>query len=165
MPYSLTIKPPVLFASWRGYTPSELREVTDRLTELRRAHGRPVAYVALLPASGHVFTESEQTVLLGFLQTILPLCATIHHVIEGDGFLKSGRLAIITNLAQGTPRPRDFYTHATLDEAVRSVKALYGINLEATGSVAPEPAPERASGAFREAARIVEGRRTPPRKG
>jgi hypothetical protein len=165
MPYSLTIKPPVLFASWRGYTPSELREVADRLAEVRRSSGRPVAYIAQLPASGHVFTESDQGVLLGFLQTILPSCATIHHIIEGDGFLKSGRLAIVATLAQSTPRPRDFYTHATLEEGARSIKSLYGVNLEATGSTAPEPPPERASGAFREAARIVEGRRTPPRKG
>jgi hypothetical protein len=41
------------------------------------------------------------------------------------------------------------------------------VDLGNAGSTAPEPPPERASGAFREAARIVEGqpRRPPPRKG
>ena len=129
MPYRLTIKPPVLFVSWNGFTASELRDVTDRLAEMRRASGRPVAYLSRIPAGNYVFTESDQAVLLRFLQTILASCATIHHVIEGDGFVKSARLAIVTNLALATTRPRDLHTHASLADAVRVVKELYAVRL------------------------------------
>lgn len=164
MPYRLTIKPPVLFASWNGFTPSELREVTERLAEMQRSSGRPVAYLSRIPAGNYVFTDNDQTVLLRFLQTILASCATIHHVVNGDGFVKSARLAIVTNLARATTRPRDLHTHASLADAIRVIKDLYAVNFGdgSNGSGGPR---ERASGAFRAAARIVEGRPPRPRKG
>ena len=156
MPYRLTIKPPVLVS---------LNDPPVDSAELRRSSGTPVAYVSLLPASGHVFTEEAQSVFLGFFHSILAHCATVHHIIEGDGFLKSGRLAIVTKLALGTARPRDFHTHSSLDDAARLIKSLYGVDLGNQASMTSVPPPERASGAFRAAVRIVDARRPPPRKG
>jgi hypothetical protein len=165
MPYRLTVKPPVLYASWNGFSSGDLREIAERLAEMRRAAAHPVAYLARIPDGPHVFTEGEQAVLLAFLQTILPSCATLHHVIEGDGFVKSARIAIVTTLARSTARTRDFYTHSTLGEGFASVRGLYGVDFAEMLPGSVHPPPERASGAFREAARIAEGRRAPPRRG
>ena len=165
MPYRLALNPPVLFVSWHGFSPDELRAVNDRIAEMRRMTGRPVAYFSRVPAAPHIFTDEEQRVLLGFLRAILPYCTTVHHVIEGDGFVKSSRLAIVTKLATKTPRPRAFYTHQTLEEGLRSIKTLYGVDLSGPASSTSVVPPPRASGAFREAARIVERGRVPPRKG
>ena len=115
-----------------------------------------------------MFTDDEQSVLLAFLQGILPHCATVHHIIDGNGFAKSTRLAIVTKLSVSTSRPRAFYTHQTIEEGIRSIKALYGVDLSGPAHSSSEAPPERASSAFREAARIAVGggrAPAPPRKG
>jgi hypothetical protein len=166
MPYRMTIKPPVLYASWRGFTLAELREVVDRLGEMRRSTGHPVAYLARIPAGEQAFTDLEQRAFHDFFVAALPHCATIHIVIEGDGFLKSGRLAIATKLVLATTRPRDIHTHPTIEEGLRQIKSLYGVELSDPFDSAPPPeTPERASGAFRYAARLAESGRNPPRRG
>ena len=165
MPYRVSIQPPVLYASWRGFTLEELREVIGRIAEMRRTTGRPVAYMSRIPPGEHVFSEAEQQGMLEFLQAALPHCSTIHLVVEGDGFLKSARLAIATQLVRATPRPRDIHTHSTIEEGLRAVKSLYGVEVSEPFPSRPPQAPERASGAFRQAARIAESGRTPPRKG
>jgi hypothetical protein len=192
MPYSLTIKPPVMFVAWRGFSPGDLREIAERLAEMRRTSGQPAVYFARIPGEHHVFTDNDTKVLLAFLNGILSSCATVHHVIEGDGFLKSARLAFVTNLATATLRPRDFHVYGTLEEGLRAIKAVYGVDLRAPAASAVAPAPdgerkgekagegpgkerrkhvprdtppERASAVFRGAARIVDTGRGPPRKG
>ena len=103
--------------------------------------------------------------MLDFLHAALPHCATIHLVLEGDGFLKSARLAIATKLALATSRPRDIQTHSTIEEGFRHIRSLYGVALNEPAPGPALEAPERASGAFRLAARLIEGGRVPPRKG
>jgi hypothetical protein len=153
MPYSVTIKSPVMFVAWRGFSGGDLREITEKVGELRRVGAHPVAYLARIPAEHHVFSDEDKKVLLAFLNGILPFCVSIHHVIEGDGFLKSARLAFVTNLAHGTPRPRDFYVHATLEEGLRAMKALYGVDLRASasGGIPSERAGELAAKEAKEA--------------
>jgi hypothetical protein len=165
MPYRLAIHPPVLFVSWRGFTVDDLRAIAEQIAELRMTARRPVAYFSRIPPGRHVFSEAEQEVLLGFLRAILPHCDSIHHVIEGDGFVKSNRLAIVTTLSTRTARPRAFHTHQTLEEGIRSIRAMYGVDLSKPAQSNSEAPPARASGAFREAARIVERTRTPAKKG
>jgi hypothetical protein len=165
MSYRLTKKPPVLYVSWRGFTSRELREVTEELAEMQRTSGKPVAYLSRIPAGAYVFTDGDQAVLLRFLQTILAYCATIHHIVDGDGFIKSARLAIVTNLALATARPRDLHTHASIEDAAEVIKELYGVDFSEANRGSDKPERERASGAFRAAARMVDGRRPPPRKG
>jgi hypothetical protein len=165
MPYRLVISPPVLFVSWRGFTAADLRAIVERISEMKRSTGRLVAYISRIPPGRHVFTEPEQEALLRFLQTILPDCDSIHHVIEGDGFVKSNRLAIVTTLSTRTQRPRSFYTHQTLEEGIRAIRTMYGVDLTVSAQTNSEAPPRRASGAFREAARIVERGRAPAKKG
>jgi hypothetical protein len=165
MSYRLAIHPPVLFVSWRGFTADDLRAIAEEIAEMRRTTARPVAYFSRIPPGRHVFTEPEQDVLLRFLQAILPHCDSIHHVIEGDGFVKSNRLAIVTTLSARTARPRAFYTHQTLEEGIRSIRVMYGVDLSGPAQSGSVPPPRRASGAFREAARIVERGRPPAKKG
>jgi hypothetical protein len=165
MSYRLTKKPPVLYVSWRGFTSSELREVSEELAEMHRASGKPVAYLARIPAGAHAFTDGDQAVLLRFLQAILPFCATIHHIVDGDGFIKSARLAIVTKLGLATARPRDLHAHASVEDAAAIVKELYGVDFSEADRGSDKPERERASEAFRAAARMVDGRRPRPRKG
>jgi hypothetical protein len=160
MPFQLAVRENVVYASWRGFTADELREVGLRISDLRHAIGRQVVYLARIPAGGGGFTPEEHSTLLEFLLSILPCCATIHHVLEGDGFVKSARRATLTNLANATPRPRDFHAHEILDGAFTTIRTMYGVDLRDFGaSPSSPPDDERASSAFRAAARIIEGRR------
>lgn len=177
MPFATKTGGPVLYVSWRGFTVSDLDAVTAQVTELRRAVGADIVYVARLPGDGRVFSDDDHAVLLRFLLTILPSCASIHHVVEGDGFLKSARHAIVTNMAHATPRPRDFHAHATIAEAAAFIMHATGVDVRelargdstppssgvpSSGVVDVTPEDERASSAFRAAARIaVDSRRRP----
>jgi hypothetical protein len=164
MPYRVTIQPPVLFASWHGFAAPELREVADRIGAMRRSTGEPVVYLSRVPASMHVYTDDEQGAMQTFLQNILRDCATIHLVLEGDGFAKSAQLAIASKHASATMRARDIHVYGTIEEGLLSVRRLYGVELADLAPPTDFP-PERASGAFRHAAEIVDGGpRVHPRK-
>jgi hypothetical protein len=177
MPFTSSVHSSVLYVSWSGLGAEDLPRVVDLISELRFSTRAPVVYLCRIPADRRVFTEAERAALLGFLQTILPSCSSIHHVIEGDGFIRSARTSIVTSLAFATSRPRDFYTHATLAEAVAWLAEAHDIDLgellkprsKATAS-SPSPArrrsskPPRASSAFRAAVRIATRPESPPKK-
>ena len=179
MPFKLSIRGPVLYVSWRGFTPGDLAAVVDHVTKLRSATGAGVVYLSRVPADSRPFTAEERGVLLEFLLAILPGCASIHHVIEGEGFVKSARRSIVTNMALATPRPRDFHTYASIDEALVAVGDAYGVDLlslrAASGARVPPasatrvksvpPMARRASSAFRAAVRIAGDRKGPLRRG
>ena len=178
MPFKLSIRGPVLYVSWRGFTPGDLHAVIDRVTKLRSDTGAGVVYLSRVPADSRAFTAEERAVLLEFLLAILPSCASIHHVIEGEGFVKSARRSIVTNMALATPRPRDFHTYASIQEALVAVGDAYGVDLLTLGApsgarVAPAsatrvksvPPVRRASSAFRAAVRIAGDRKGPLRRG
>jgi hypothetical protein len=162
MPFRIAIVENVVYTSWSGFTTGELGELAARIADLRRTTGRAVVYVARIPGGGPAFTADEQGVLLAYLNEILPFCATLHHVIEGDGFVKSARLATVNNFARATSRARDFVVHETLDGAFAAIRSAYGVDLRDKRTNPPPPRTERASSAFRAAARIIEGKK--PRK-
>jgi hypothetical protein len=158
MPFRIAIVENVVYTSWSGFTTADLRDLAGRIADLRRATGRPVVYVARIPGGGPGFTVEEQAALLEYLKEIVPFCAALHHIIEGDGFIKSARLATVNNLARATSRARDFVVHETIDGAFAAIKTAYGVDLR-DKPTNPPPGGERASSAFRAAARIVEGKR------
>jgi hypothetical protein len=158
MSYRITVVENVVYSTWKGFTAEELQEMAVRVAEVRRALGRPVVYVARIPAGGRSFTPEEHVILQDYLRTILPHCASIHHVVEGDGFVKSARLAGVNNFARGTTRARDFVIHETLEEAFAVIRSSYGVDLRERVTGRP-PEGERASSAFRAAARIIEGKK------
>ena len=163
MSYSYVVRAPVLYVSWKGFTHSDLARVSRQLRELRASTGKPVVYVARIPDDTRKFSRDDHDVLLGFLNGILPSCATIHHVIEGEGFVKSARQATVSTMALATPRPRDFYVHDTVAAMALVVGKVYGVDLDdivqkRAERVSAVPAPsDRASSAFRKAAKIVTG--------
>jgi hypothetical protein len=165
MPFTLRVRAPVLYASWHGFTGGDLRDVELRLSEMKRTTGRGAVYLSRIPGDERIFTQDECGVLQDFLVAILPSCASIHHVIEGAGFIKSARRATVTNMANATPRPRDFYVHDTLADAFTKIGVLTGVALDdlVSKGVDESDSQRRASGAFRAAARIATEGRT--RKG
>lgn len=165
MPYTLTIREYVLCVSWRGFTPSELDEIVVHAAERKRATSMPTVYLSRIPADTRVFPDEELRVLLDFLVKMLPSCASIHHVVEGHGFIKSARRSIVTKLALATPNPRSFHTHASMADATAAITTAYGIELHglADDRSAPPSGEERASSAFRSAHQIAT-RKAPPSK-
>lgn len=167
MPFTASTRECVLYVSWRGFAAADLPRVVEQLAALRRATGGPVVYLSRIPADNRVFTDEEREGLLVFLRMILPSCSTIHHVVEGDGFVRSARTSIVTNMALSTSRPRDFYTHATLAEASAWISDEHHVDLgdlvkapkakRASASPAKRSSsnPPRASSAFRAAARLA----------
>ena len=159
MPFTMTVRVPVVFVSWRGFSADDLRAVCEQIANVRHGLRKPAVYVSRIPASSYVFSDAEQRILHTFLLKILPDCASIHHVVEGDGFIRSARMATVNNLARGTPRPRAFHTHASVEEAARIVKGLCGVDLDDLRPPPSQAAPreERAEKAFRDAGKIAEG--------
>jgi len=143
-----SVRGQVLYVTWRGFDADDLRGVAAAVLELRRATGKPVVFLSRVPASDHVFTDEERALMLDFFLAILPSCASVHHVLEGAGFLKSGRRAIVTNLALATPRPRDFFTHDSVAAAKAAIESSCGVDLDELGAKRPTTT---ASGAFRAA--------------
>lgn len=131
MPFSLRVRAPLLYATWRGFTTAELDDIVARTSALRRESGAPVVYVARLPAGGRVFDETEHEALTQFLATMVLRCSAIHHIIEGDGFVKSARWASVTNMANASGKPSVFYKHATIAEATSVIRATCGADFEA----------------------------------
>ena len=113
MPYTSIVRAPVLYATWRGFVPDDLRDVTRLRSRSRcaRSSARPPCISRVSPGSGGVFTPDDTAALLDFLRGIVPLCTAIHHVIEGDGFIKSARMASLRTMARQTRRPRAFVVH------------------------------------------------------
>ena len=173
MPFASSTRECVLYVSWRGFAAADLPRVIEQIATLRRATGGPVVYLSRIPSDNRVFTEEERDGLLVFLRMILPSCSTIHHVVEGDGFVRSARTSIVTSMAFSTSRPRDFYTHATLSEAAAWISDEHHVDL---GDLVKAPSakrsssspakrssskPPRASSAFRAAVRLATRTREP----
>ena len=163
MAFTLTVRAPVVFVSWRGFSADDLRMVCEQIASVRHGGREPAVYVSRIPASSYVFSDAEQRLLQGFLLKILPDCASIHHVVEGDGFIRSARIATANNLARSTPRPRAFHTHATVEAAARVVKSLCAVEIDDLRPPPPGAPSERADKAFREAGKLAEG--PPPSTG
>ncbi|HEY2510226.1 MAG TPA: hypothetical protein VGI39_05200 [Polyangiaceae bacterium] len=157
MAFTLTVRTPVVFVSWRGFNADDLRMVAEQIASVRHGARKPAIYVSRIPASSYVFSDAEQRMLQAFLLKILSDCASIHHVVEGDGFIRSARIATVNNLARATPRPRAFHTHATVEAASQVVKGLCGVEIDDLRPPPPGPPSERAGKAFREAGKIAEG--------
>jgi hypothetical protein len=165
MPYALTIRGPVLYVSWKGLRPGDLDTIRGEITKLRQRRSVPVAYLSRIPGSGGVFGADERRVLGEFLASLVEDCASIHHIIEGEGFLAGARRAIVTGMALATSRPRIFHTHATVAEAAALVRTLYDVDLTdladelsfpaSTVRVKSVPPASGATSAFREAMRIA----------
>jgi hypothetical protein len=153
LPFASTSLGPVLYVSWRGVSAEDLREVRDQVADLRRACGGPVVYLSRIPADNHVFSEEERTMLVEFLLAILPSCASIHHVVEGSGFVKSARRSIVTNMALATPRSRDFFTYDTMLAAKAAIELTYGVDLR---DLAMRRSRTTASSSFRAAGQIAQ---------
>jgi hypothetical protein len=159
MPFKSSTRGPVLYVSWRGYTREDLEDVAAAAASLRATLGRDVVYLSRIPYDLTMLSPEAHSQIFQFLERILPHCATVHHVIEGDGFVKSARRAIVTNMALATPRARDFYTHSSMTEATGMIASLHQIDVSELASRSPSTRPpERAATAFREAARLAVGR-------
>jgi len=109
---------------WRVFVLEHLSVVRRRISQARRAAGAPIAYLSLIPSSPRDFTDEERGALAEYLRQLLSGdCATIHHVIEGEGFVASARRSIVTNLALATAQRGAFHTYATLEEAIEEIAA------------------------------------------
>lgn len=114
----------IFMVRWRSFEVPDLARVRAEIGAARKLAQQPIVYLSLIRASTRVFTEEERHALLGFLTDLLADCASIHHVIDGEGFVSSARRSIVTNLARSTPRASDFYTYATLEAAMVSIGKL-----------------------------------------
>ena len=102
---------------WVGFRVSYLDAVRDEILEMHARLRRPLLYLSLIPTSNRAFTEQERLVLAGYIKELAVACESIHHVIDGAGFVASARRSIVTQLALHSSRPDIFFTHATLEEA------------------------------------------------
>jgi hypothetical protein len=174
MPYLLTIRGPVVYVSWKGLRLGDLEAVRAGITSMSRRRSGPVVYLSRIPGSGGAFSEEARQALTDFLIALVAVCAGIHHIIEGEGFLAGARRAVVTTMAQATSRPRIFHTHATFAEAAAAIGAAYNVDLgdlaedpgdlpssDARVKSVPPAAQAIAKTAFRAATRIAG---TPPKR-
>lgn len=117
----------VFIVRWRGFELGDLAHVRREIAEARTVVGKPLVYLSLIPGDSRTFSAEERGTLLAFVTDIFPDCESVHHVIDGEGFMSSARRSIVTNLAIRTPHPGAFSTYATLEEAIDAIAPIVGI--------------------------------------
>jgi hypothetical protein len=147
-PYVSAVVGRLYAVRWRSFNLTALSAVREEIAEARRILGRPLVYLSLIPSSPRTFTAEEREALASFVRGLLVEdCASIHHVIDGDGFAASARRSIVTNLAIASAQPAAFHTYAGLDEALAAVADEIGERperLAAEASARRIPFPRRA---------------------
>jgi hypothetical protein len=112
---------------WIVFSLPALSAVRQEIAEVRRTLVRRLVYLSLIPSSPRSFTEAEREFLGSYVRDLLVRdCQSIHHVIEGEGFVASTRRSIVTNLAVASSRPDVFHTHASLEAALESIAEEVG---------------------------------------
>ena len=104
----------------------DLLAVRRRIAEMRRILRRPIIYLSLIPDSTYMFSADERDMLTQYLRDLVQAgCGSIHHVIDGEGFLASSRRSIVTQMSMtvGAATAVRFKTHATLEDALTEVAA------------------------------------------
>ena len=117
----------IIAIRWRSFEVGDLERARTEIAKLRWASAEPLIYLSLIPADTRTFTKDERERLLAFVTDLFSDCESVHHVIDGDGFVSSARRSIVTNLALATARPSAFHTYATLEEAMTSISRFVSI--------------------------------------
>jgi hypothetical protein len=116
---------------WSVFRLIDLTDVRAQIAKVRRMGGRRLVYLSLIPASPRTFSRPEEEALAGFLRDLLLNdCESIHHVIDGQGFVTSARRSIVTNMALSTTNPGAFQTYGTLEDAVAVLARPVGRSAE-----------------------------------
>jgi hypothetical protein len=121
-----------LFAvRWRSFRLGDVASVRQEIASARRRVGHPLVYLSLIPASNRAFSAIEIVGLTDFVREILTQdCESIHHVIDGDGFIASARRSIITSIALASSHPKVFQVHASLEAAIGVIAITLGESAE-----------------------------------
>jgi hypothetical protein len=109
---------PVFFVRWKVPEFSDLARINQSLADAHRTLGRPLFFVAIVPADSQPPDERMRKAFAETMDTVLGHCRTMHFVIEGDGFKHSIlRNALAAVLLVRGQRSRIF-VHRSLSEAL-----------------------------------------------
>jgi hypothetical protein len=117
----------VFVVRWRSFRLADVTAVRGEIAAARRTAGHRLVYLSLVPSSNRAFSAIEIVGLTDFVRDLLVRdCESIHHVIDGDGFIASARRSIVTSMALAATNPRAFRVHASLEEALGVIAADVG---------------------------------------
>ena len=102
---------------WSRFRLADLVAVRAEVASARIRARQELVYLSVVPASNRAFSQQEHAALGAYVKDLLTDCVSIHHVVDGEGFVASARRSIVTQLALASARPDAFFTHATLEEA------------------------------------------------
>jgi len=97
----------------------------DRVAEMLRQAavkaGRPIAYIARVPADAPAPEPNVRRHLDALMPEIVDKCSTYHVVLEGSGFVSAMKRAVLLSLFQIRWRRGVFFVHSTVSELLGTV--------------------------------------------
>jgi hypothetical protein len=156
MPHQLRVYEHLFWVEWTGIPEiDELEILLEDLVRRRVAIGRPLVYVAVIPADVDVPSGVQRHDLARFGERATPYVEATHLVLEGAGFKHALQRSAVTAmyfLKQGIVK---VYVHRLVDEAIDEVAQAFrrsalelksGLGLARPITIPPPPPPpHRAS--------------------
>ncbi len=112
----------VLVVAWRSPEESDIRAISAEVAAEHARLGRPLLYHSVIGKNG-IPRGGVRDMIVGFYETILRHCDSMHVVIEGSEFEQSIKRSVIANvMLQIDTRGRIFIEHSL--ERVHHVSPL-----------------------------------------
>jgi hypothetical protein len=116
--------PGAVFALWGQPTIEDISRVHQELIRGTRLLGRPVVYIARVPADAPAPDLKVRQHLRTHLQLMTQSCSSYHVIMEGDGFVAALKRGVLTSLLQPVWKKKVFYVHAHPTDVEASLTGL-----------------------------------------
>ena len=110
-----------VFALWGKPSLEDMDRVASALRQAVEKAGRPVTYIARVPADAPAPDANVRRHLDTLMPEIVDRCSTYHVVLEGDGFLVAMKRAVLLGLFQLRWRRGVFFVHSSVSELLHQI--------------------------------------------
>lgn len=121
MACELVSVPGAVFALWGLPTIPDVDRALSAIETAAQAHGRPIVYVARIPAKAPPPDAAARSHLDALMPRVMQACSTYHVLLEGEGFGSAVKRGILTGLFQLSWRRGTFFVHAVTGTLTRGL--------------------------------------------
>ena len=104
----------VVLAKWGAPNLKDLDNLEIAVREAHRESDRPVTLVAIVPAEAPPPADQLRKEIGARLKRVLPVCATFHQVMLGDGFVVAAKRAVFAAIMLVGSERNKVFVHSTL---------------------------------------------------
>lgn len=121
MACELVSAPGAVFALWGLPTVDDVDRVLLAIETAAQASGRPVVYVARIPAKAPPPDAATRSRIDTVMPRLMQVCSTYHVLLEGEGFAAAVKRGVLIGLFQLTWRRGTFFVHAVTTTLTRGL--------------------------------------------